>query len=60
MTRTDLYRNDDFEASSDEGAALDPEDVADAVADVLDMEPGRVITEMTITPQYQRIHKKDG
>ena len=60
MTRTDLYRNADFEASDDEGAALDPEDVAEAVADVLDMEPGRVITEMTITPQYQRIHKKDG
>ena len=60
MTRTDLYRNADFEASSDDGAALDPEDVAEAVADVLDMEPGRVITEMTITPQYQRIQKKDG
>ncbi|MCR5060152.1 MAG: SDR family oxidoreductase [Saccharofermentans sp.] len=58
MTRTDLYRNADFEASNDEGAALDPEDVAEAVADVLDMEPGRVITEMTITPQYQRIQKK--
>ena len=58
MTRTDLYRNADFEASNDEGAALDPEDVAEAVADVLDMEQGRVITEMTITPQYQRIQKK--
>ena len=58
MTRTDLYRNADFEASNDEGAALDAEDVAEAVADVLDMEPGRVITEMTITPQYQRIQKK--
>ena len=59
MTRTDLYRNADFEASSDLGAALDPEDVANAVADVLDMKEGTVITEMTITPQILRIQRKE-
>jgi len=59
MTRTELYRNADFEASQDEGAALDPEDIARAVADVLDMKEGAVITEMTITPQIMRIRKKD-
>ena len=58
MTRTELYRNADFEASSDVGAALDPEDVANAVSDVLDMKEGTVITELTITPQIMRIHKK--
>ena len=58
MTRTDLYRNADFEASSDAGAALDPEDVADAVESILDLKEGKVITEMTITPQYMKIHKK--
>ncbi len=58
MTRTDLYRNADFEASSETGAALDPDDVAMAVSDVLDMKEGTVITEMTITPQYMRIQKK--
>lgn len=59
MTRTDLYRNADFEASSDMGAALDPEDVANAVSDVLDMKEGTVITEMTITPQILRIQRKE-
>ena len=59
MTRTELYRNADFEASPDEGAALDPEDIARAVADVLDMKEGSVITEMTITPQIMRIKKKE-
>ena len=59
MTRTDLYRNADFEASSDLGAALDPEDVANAVSDVLDMKEGTVITEMTITPQILRIQRKE-
>ena len=58
MTRTELYRNADFEASSDFGAALDPEDVANAVSDVLDMKEGAVITEMTLTPQFVRIQKK--
>ena len=58
MTRTDLYRNADFEASSEIGAALDPEDVARAVATVLDMKEGTVITEMTITPQYMKIQRK--
>ena len=58
MTRTELYRNADFEASGDAGAALDPEDVANAVSDVLDMKEGAVITEMTITPQFVRIQKK--
>lgn len=59
MTRTELYRNADFEASMDEGASLDPEDIARAVADVLDMKEGAVITEMTITPQLMRIRKKE-
>ncbi len=58
MTRTELYRNADFEASGDAGAALDPDDVANAVSDVLDMKEGAVITEMTITPQFVRIQKK--
>ena len=58
MTRTELYRNADFKASGDAGAALDPEDVANAVSDVLDMKEGAVITEMTITPQFVRIQKK--
>ncbi|SCW55733.1 Short-chain dehydrogenase [Ruminococcaceae bacterium YRB3002] len=58
MTRTELYRNADFEASSEQGEALDPEDVAKAVSSILDMKEGTVITEITITPQKMRIHRK--
>lgn len=58
MTRTELYRNADFECSEDEGAYLLPEDTAEAIKDLLHMRDGVIIRDLTITPQYHRISKK--
>ena len=58
MTRTDLYRNANFEASGAPGCGLDPEDVANAVRYVLQQPEGVVIPELMIRPQYLRIEKK--
>lgn len=58
MTQTELYRNADFEASSDEGAYLLPQDVSRALKYVLEEREGMVINEIKIKPQYHRIQKK--
>ena len=58
MTRTNLYRNADFEASNDAGCSLVPEDVAEAVLSVLRAPEGVCVPELVITPQYHRIAKK--
>lgn len=58
MTDTNLYRNADFEASKEEAARLLPEDVADAVAYILQADPHMTITEFTVKPQLHRIEKK--
>jgi len=58
MTDTKLYRNADFKASEEEGAALSVEDVSNAVRFVLDNKDGFVPTEITLEPQFRRIEKK--
>lgn len=58
MTATDLYRNADFEASDIVEARLMPENVADAVAFVLERPENLTVTELTIRPQLHRIQKK--
>lgn len=58
MTKTELYRNADFEASSDEGAYLLPQDVSRALKYILEEREGMVINEIKIKPQYHRIQKK--
>ena len=58
MTATDLYRHADFEASDIAEARLVPEDVADAVAFVLERPDHLTVTELTIRPQLHRIKKK--
>ncbi|WP_026508962.1 SDR family oxidoreductase [Butyrivibrio sp. MC2013] len=58
MTRTELYRNADFEADSEEGTGLDPIDVARMVGVVLDLPDGVTLPEITIRPQKHRIRKK--
>jgi len=55
---TGLYRNADFEPSSDEGCHLLPEDVANAVKQILNASEGSVITELEIRPQQNKISKK--
>ena len=56
MTLTNLYRNADFEASTEESCALDPSDVAKAIDFALD---NLTITKMVLQPQYHRIKRKD-
>ena len=60
MTRSNLYRNADFEASTEEGCALKPEDVASAVNYVLSLEKGIQVPEIELLPQFHRIAKKTG
>ena len=58
MTKTELYRNADFREAEEEEARLVPEDVADAVAFVLNAREGMVLSELTLKPQLHRIRKK--
>lgn len=58
MTKTELYRNADFEASNEEGAYLLPEDVSRALKFVIEEREGVLISELKIKPQYHRIQKK--
>jgi short-subunit dehydrogenase len=58
MTATNLYRNADFREDDDPAAHLIPEEIADAVAFVLEQRDGAVITELTVRPQLHRIMRK--
>lgn len=58
MTKTDLYRNADFEQGEEEDSYLLPEEVADTVRDILQMRKGAVVTEITLRPQLHRIRRK--
>lgn len=58
MTATNLYRNANFDVDEDLFSHLLPEDVSNAVLDVLDMREGSVITKLRIQPQLHRIKKK--
>ncbi|MCR5625064.1 MAG: SDR family oxidoreductase [Lachnospiraceae bacterium] len=57
MTRTNLYRNADFRESDNEAAFLYPEEVAEAVRQVLSCRDGMVVTEITLRPQLHQIKK---
>lgn len=58
MTATKLYRNADFEAEDDVMCSLQPDEVAEAVWMVLNAREGLVFSEISIKPQYHRIHRK--
>lgn len=58
MTKTNLYRNADFEQSEEEEARLLPEEVAQAVEFVLDQREGMVVSEIVLKPQLHRIKRK--
>jgi short-subunit dehydrogenase len=58
MTATNLYRNADFKEDDDPAAHLCPEEIADAVAFVLEQRDGAVVTELTVRPQLHRIMRK--
>ena len=58
MTRTNLYRNADFQEGEEEESYLMPGEVADAVAYVLGQREGLVVTDITLKPQIHRIRRK--
>lgn len=58
MTKTELYRNADFDVEETEGAYLEPAEVAEAVRYILERPDGVVIPEMVLRPQLHRIHRK--
>ena len=58
MTKSNLYRNADFEAEEGEEYALLPSDISAAVRAVLTAREGMVVSEITLTPQKHRIARK--
>lgn len=58
MTKTDLYRNADFDVDLSQGAFLEPEEVAEAVEYVLARPEGVVVPQIVLRPQYHRISRK--
>ncbi len=57
MTRTALYRNASFDASSKEDASLSPEEVAEYALFALTSRYGANLTELTIQPQRHRLER---
>ena len=58
MTQTPFFDELHFRPSEDLQMHLRPQDIADAVEDILNMREGVSITELTIRPQYFGINKK--
>lgn len=58
MTKSNLYRNADFDVDETAGAYLAPEEVADAVLYVLDRPEGVAVTQIALRPQFHRIRRK--
>lgn len=57
MTKTNLYRYADFKEGDDEDCYLLPQEVAQAVAFVLDHREGMVVTDVTLKPQRHQIRR---
>jgi len=60
MTLTPFYDRADFEPDDDPECHITPECVADAVAQVLSLREGTVVTQMTIQPQRVGVKRKGG
>ena len=58
MTRTNLYRNADFQESEEIMARLLPSEVAQAVEFALNQREGLVVSDITLKPQLHRIQRK--
>lgn len=58
MTDTKLYRNADFTCDDAAEAHLTPQEIADAVAYVLEQREGMLVTDIVLKPQKHRIAKK--
>ncbi len=58
MTKTNLYRNADFCEDCETEAYLMPEEVAGAVAYIIEQREGMVVSEIALQPQLHRIRRK--
>lgn len=58
MTKTNLYRNADFEQGDEEDSYLMPEEVAETVRYVLSCREGMVVSDITLKPQIHRVKRK--
>lgn len=58
MTKSNFYRNADFEQSDDEETYIDPKEIAQAVKMILYQRESLVISDITLRPQKQRIKRK--
>ena len=58
MTKTELYRNADFEEGDESESYLLPDEVADAVAFILGQREGMLVSDITLKPQIHRIKRK--
>ena len=58
MTKTELYRNADFTVGEETESYLLTQDVADAVAYIVEQREGVAVSEVTLRPQYHRIRRK--
>lgn len=58
MTKTNLYRNADFQEGDEPASYLMPEETAAAVEFILNQREGAIVSEITIKPQLHRIKKK--
>jgi len=58
MTDTNLHRDADFTCGEEPESYLLPDEVAKAVAYVLDQREGMVVPEITLRPQLHRIARK--
>lgn len=59
ITKSNFYRNADFSEDDDPEAYLFPEDVAQAVQDILNMRDGLTVTKIMIRPRYHRVKRRD-
>lgn len=58
MTKTNLYRNADFQEGEEIASYLLPEEVAAAVEFMLSQREGMVVSDLTLKPQIHRIKRK--
>lgn len=58
MTKSDFYRNADFQEEDAQDTCLMPEDTAAAVMEVIRARDGMMITDITLMPQRHRICRK--
>lgn len=58
MTKTNLYRNADFQEGEEIETYLLPEEVAEAVEFMLSQREGMVVSDLTLKPQIHRIKRK--